>query len=71
MKVNDAEVLGDVVEADEVVAALAQDANVTIPAVYKFHIEVAPMNYLRPRVSVFEVDYPPVFKFLAKMRYQE
>jgi len=71
MKVDDAKMLRNVIKAYEVVAALAQDTDIAIPTVYKFHIEVAPMDYLSPRVSIFEVDNTPVFKFLAKMRYQE
>ena len=71
MKVYDAEMFGDVVETYKVVAALAQNANVTVPAIDELHLEVATVDNFRPWISIFEVDNPPVLQFLAKVWYQE
>jgi len=59
--------LGYVVEAYEVVATLAQNANVTVPAIDELHVEVATVDNFRPRISIFEVDNLPVLQFLAKV----
>jgi len=59
------------IETNGEVATLAQDSDVSVPAVHQLEGHVPSMNYLLSGVHVIVLDNLPVFQLVSEMGNQE